>query len=114
VPLSSGCYKTPQRGYLYFRIPSGMEEPTRRDWNELKAVAGTGEVVGFAQYWVPNPNDPYGNPHHSLEVRVHSDGEVTSPEDYPLPHSRRVVKRGDKSDPGFDRIAAQLQAASRP
>src|SRR6266851_4702245 len=74
VPMSSGEYRTPQRGYLYFRISPVMEAAIRKDWSELKAIAGTGQTVGFAFYWVPNPNDPSGNPHHSLEVRVHKEG----------------------------------------
>ncbi len=113
VPLSSGAHRAPQRGYLYFRIPPEMELATRKDWNELKSVAGTGQVVGFAQYWVPNPADPYRNPHHSLEVTVHADNDPASPDAYPLPNVKGVVKHGDKDDPNFDKITAQLQNALR-
>jgi len=113
VPISSGHYKSPQRGFFYFRIPPGMEQATRRDWSELKTVAGTGRAVGFGQYWVSNPNDPQGNPHRSLEVRVHMDGEAASPEVYPLPHRKGIVKAGDKEDFQFDNIVAQLQKESR-
>ncbi len=113
VPISSGQYKSPQKGFLYFRIPSGMEQATRKDWNELKTVAGTGRAVGFGQYWVSNPNDHQGNPHRSLEVRVHTDGEAASPEVYPLPHPKGIVKAGDKEDFQFDNIVAQLQKESR-
>ncbi len=112
VPISSGQYKSPQRGYLYFRIPSGMEQATRKDWSELKTFAGTGRAVGFGQYWVSNPNDPQGNPHYSLEVRVHTDDEAASPEVYPLPHPKGIVKSGDKEDFQFDKIVAELQKAS--
>src|SRR5258708_11906321 len=112
VPMSSGEYKTPQRGYLYFRIPSGMEAPIRKDWNALKAIARTGQTVGFGQYWVPNPNDPHSN--RSLEVRVHKEGDPASPDVYPLPHPNGILKNGDKRDPDFDYIDAQLQKASRP
>jgi len=113
VPISSGQYRSPQRGYLYFRIRPGMEQATRKDWNELKTVAGTGRAVGFAQYWMPNLNDPQGNPHLSLEVKVHTDGDAASPEVYPLPHPKGIVKAGDKEDFQFDNIVAQLQKASR-
>ena len=113
VPVSSGQYKTPQRGYLYFRIRPGMEQATRNDWNGLKSVAGTGQVVGFAQYWVPNPDDPYGNPHYSLEVTVHPDNDAASADVYPLPNLKGIVQRADKGDPNFDKIAAQLQNALR-
>ena len=113
IPMSSGQYKTPQRGYLYFRIRPGMEQATRNDWNGLKSVAGTGQVVGFAQYWVPNPDDPYGNPHYSLEVTVHPDNDATSTDVYPLPNLKGIVQHGDKEDPDFDKIAAQLQKRLR-
>ena len=58
-------------GYLYFQLPGegvwreGMSrsEVTRREWNDLKAVAGTGQAVGFASSWVGNgagaAADPY-------------------------------------------------------
>jgi hypothetical protein len=106
VPMSSGLYKAPQSGYLYFRLPHGREQEARKDWKELKKFAGTGQVVGFASYWVPNPN-------HSLEVRVHSDGDTASPVAYPLAHPQGIVKASDQNDPDFDKIAAQLQKASR-
>ena len=52
----------PKRGYLYFQLPGegvwreGMSrsEVARREWNDLKAVAGTGQAVGFASSWVGN------------------------------------------------------------
>jgi hypothetical protein len=108
VPMSSGSYKDPQQGYLYFRIPSGAEQAARADWDKLKAAAGTGQVVGFAFYWVPDPSDTNGNPHHSLEVTLHASGDAASPEVYPLSHPKGIVRAGDESD--FDnRVAAQLQ-----
>src|SRR6266550_6236515 len=64
-----------ERGYLYFKIAPGKEEITRKEWADLKAVAGTGQGIGFAQYWVPNANDPSGNPHNALEVHVHKSGD---------------------------------------
>src|SRR5258708_7428175 len=85
APMSSGEYiETPQRGFLYFRIPAGMEKAALKEWAELEPFAGTGQVVGFAQYWVANPNDPHGNPHRSLEVDVHKDGENALPQACPL------------------------------
>jgi hypothetical protein len=106
VPMSSGLYKAPERGRLYFRIPPGREREARKDWIELKKIAATGQVVGFASYWVPNPN-------HSLEVRVPTDDGASSPGTYPLAHPKGIVKAGDQNDPTFDKIAAQLQKAAR-
>jgi len=69
--------------------------------------------VGFAQYWVPNPAASSGNPHHSLEVHVHNDGDADSPDMYPLPHGRGIVRAGDGADPDFERIVAQFQRVAR-
>lgn len=121
-PLPIGSYRScklvgymcPRRGYLYFRITPGTEAATRRDWSELRAVAGSGKVVAFGEYWVPNPDDPQGNPHHSLEVTVHAEGDSATPEVYPI--SVGVMKAVDMvhspNHPLLDKIAAQLQEAS--
>jgi hypothetical protein len=90
----------------------GTEQAAKEDWRSLKSHAGTGQCIGFAQYWVPNPADPSGNPHHSLEVQVHQDGDTTVPDDYPLPHARGIIKTGDSRDPDFDSIVNQLKAAA--
>jgi hypothetical protein len=95
VPMSTTGYRSPQRGFLYFQVVPGAEEAARKEWMQLKAVAGTGQIVGFAFYWVPNPSDPGGNPHRSLEVSLHPEGEAASPEDYPLPYPDGAVKSGD-------------------
>src|SRR5262245_52842842 len=42
-----GWYSAPGSGYLYYRLPSGKEEIARKEWKDLKSVAGTGEIVGF-------------------------------------------------------------------
>jgi hypothetical protein len=115
VPMSSGNYRNPQKGYLYFRIAPGTEQATRRDWSELKTLAGSGKVVEFGQYWVPNPDDPQGNPHHSLEVTVHGEGDLATLDVYPLPRLEGVteVKMSDKDhDPQSDNIATQLREAA--
>lgn len=42
----------PTRGYLYFRLPTSGEsaETVRNEWTDLKAVAGTGQAVGFGTW----------------------------------------------------------------
>jgi hypothetical protein len=112
VSPSSGAYKEPQRGYLYFRIPAGAEQIARKDWSQLKAAAGTGQVVGLASYWVPDPTTG-DNPHHSLDVRVRTAGDAASPDVYPLAHPKGIVKAGDPDKGDFDEnIAARLQKIS--
>jgi len=45
-----------ERGYLYFRLPdpnpapTGLTDLVRREWADLKAVAGGGQVVGFGRW----------------------------------------------------------------
>ena len=43
---------TVTRGYLYFRLPTYGEsvETVRNEWADLKAVAGTGQAVGFGSW----------------------------------------------------------------
>jgi len=117
VPMSSGHYREPQRGYLYFKIAPGMEQASKREWGELKALAGTGQCIGFAHYWVANPADPLGNPHHSLEVQVHRNGDEAAPDIYPLPHRRGIVRSADEVAPevdlDYESIMAKLHKAWR-
>jgi hypothetical protein len=119
VRMSSGAYQKPQRGYLYLTFEPGAEQAIRRDWNELKAIAGSGHVVAFGQYWVPNPYDPQGNPHHSLEVTVHPESEIgATPDVYPIPLPGGVTKtealvHDEDRDPDVDKITAQLQEVWR-
>lgn len=115
VRLSSGSYQRPQKGYLYFGIAPGTEQATRKDWSALRILAGSGKVVAFGQYWVPNPDDPQGNPHHSLEVEVHAEGDSAMPDVYPIPHpggvmTAEAMPHDANHDPNVEKIAAQLQA----
>jgi hypothetical protein len=68
VPRSSGAHQRPQRGYLYYSLPAGREDTVKREWLKLESVAGTGQVVGFAGYWMLSPRTP--GSYTSLEVRV--------------------------------------------
>lgn len=47
-----------KRGYLYFRIPATVSErateaglqAVRREWTDLRSIAGTGQAVGFGRW----------------------------------------------------------------
>jgi hypothetical protein len=102
--MSSGGYQKPRRGYLYLKVAPGAEQASRKDWNELKTIAGSGNVVAFGQYWVPNP-----------------EGESRpTPDIYPIPlpgvmkaeaivHNPRIAE----TDCNADKIVEQLQEARR-
>ena len=40
-------YESAKRGYLYYSLKPGREEVCRKEWADLKAVAGTNQIVGF-------------------------------------------------------------------
>ena len=40
-----------KRGYMYFRMDPSRADAIRKEWADLKAVAGTGQAVGFGQWF---------------------------------------------------------------
>lgn len=69
-----GWYAQPKKGYLYYSAPKGQESIATREWSDLKKVAGTGEVVGFAarsqnvgriRLMTEQPRDPDVYPIHN-------------------------------------------------
>jgi hypothetical protein len=90
VPVSSGLHKPPQRGSLCFTLPPGREDAAVQDWFALKAAAGTGQVVGFGEYWVVTARVGNSTANTSLEVNVNGLCER-----YPVPNKRGVVTAFD-------------------
>jgi hypothetical protein len=41
------------RGYLYYALPSRSEQAdaARKEWHDLKSIAGTGQAIGFGSAW---------------------------------------------------------------
>ena len=116
-PISSGLHQSPLRGHLYFSLNPEAPESTRDEWNVLQKVAGTGQVVGFGEYWMPCSHtrdkrfrDLPGDSHCSLEVSVHTDRSAV-PEPYPKPSGEGVVTAFDAHDdicPRFGRPSVQI------
>jgi hypothetical protein len=46
-PMCCSLYQPAQRGYLYFTLPATKPDLARMEWADLKAVAGTHQVVSF-------------------------------------------------------------------
>jgi hypothetical protein len=65
-------YSAPQAGYLYYRVTAGKEEIARREWKDLKSVAGTGEIVAF------------GGRYAKMGHMRSGDEKPTGPEPYPI------------------------------
>jgi hypothetical protein len=130
VPFfSSGQHGRPSRGLLYFSVNPDSPGLTRTDWRALRKAAGTGEVVGFGEYWMPCSRThltrpPGGWPadaNCSLEVTVHDDLTKATAEPYPAPSSEGVVTVFDHEDdlcPRFGRpsvhIVAEILAMHAP
>ena len=63
---SPSRYEPAERGYLYYSLKPGKEEVCRKEWADLKAVAGTNEIVSFGSRSEPSrlhkaadkPGDP--------------------------------------------------------
>ncbi len=50
-PARPGATSKPLRGYLYFKLPDGSgRDAARTEWMDLKAVAGTGQAIGFGNW----------------------------------------------------------------
>ena len=54
-PNDRDKYLPPRKGYLYYKLPAEKSEVARKEWNDLKAVAGTGDVIGFASRHATHP-----------------------------------------------------------
>jgi hypothetical protein len=108
TPGSDNSWSAPERGYLYFRVPDGAGKDARNEWNQLKAAAGKGRVIGFANWWVTDPNTG-DSVHMPLEVRVWRDNDPQAmPEPYPPANPDGIIKKAGKYHPSFKEIAAEL------
>ena len=47
------AYLPPARGYLYFKLAHYQQETARKEWADLKEVAGTGQIVAFGSRYDP-------------------------------------------------------------
>jgi len=91
-------YGPAQRGYLYYTCPSGKEAVCRKEWEDLKAVAGKGIGVGFGMRYKPTG-----------QVRK-ADEKPAAPDVYPIERGVVRLSAGHDSLPVIDRIKAALRA----
>jgi hypothetical protein len=125
-PISSGLHRPPTRGNLYFSLYAANPDGTRADWQALRAVAGTGQVIGFGQYWMPCSSSPSraalgplfpDSANCSFDAAVEqADRTRAMPRPYPAPSDEGVVTVFDQSDdlcPRFGRPSVQIVADLR-
>jgi hypothetical protein len=99
---SVSTYGPAQRGYLYYTCPQGKETVCRKEWADMKSLAGSATGVGFGQ-------------RHSPTGRIRKAGEkATAPDTYPI--QMGIVRIENASDRGaetlkvVDRIRQALKA----
>jgi hypothetical protein len=46
-------YAPAKRGYMYFTVKPGEEDTCRKEWNDLKTLAGTDQFLAFGTRWNP-------------------------------------------------------------
>ena len=52
-PGTRDQYSPPTRGYMYFTLVKGKEDVCRKEWADLKKVAGTRQCVAFGARYKP-------------------------------------------------------------
>jgi hypothetical protein len=71
---SFDVYLPPQRGFLCFTLPAAKADLARREWADLKSVAGTRQVVGFGSSWGAV----------SGKLHIQKTNDATSPDQFPM------------------------------
>lgn len=80
-------YKPPVYGYMLFRLKKGQEEVCRKEWADLKQVAGTGQVIAFSGRY-------RGRTREYAELgRVYKLGEEPKPDESPKEYSSNIGVR---------------------
>jgi hypothetical protein len=96
---NGSAYGPAQRGYLYYSCPSGQESICRKEWTDLKSVAGKSTAVGFGNRYKPTGR-----------VRK-ADEKAASPDPYPI--QMGVIQVDNPTDRGSDtaKIIESLKTA---
>src|SRR5262245_18920610 len=76
-------YAKPVEGYLYYTMPKEKADLARKEWSDLKKVAGTAQCVGFASRYKPTGT-----------VRK-ADAQPKDPDPYPLQYGLTKVNESN-------------------
>ena len=83
-PEDRDNYQAAERGYMYFKLRPGDEEVCKKEWADLKSVAGTRQIVTFGS------RDAKPAP----KVRK-ADAKPENPQDYPKSWGMQKVRMRD-------------------
>ena len=94
---SGSTYGPTERGYMYFTCPEGQEAVCRREWADLRSLAGKDTGVGFGA-------------RYKEKGRVRkADEKPASPDVYPIERGIIRLFPGHDSLPVLDRLKAALR-----
>jgi len=77
-------YHNAERGYMYFKLRPGDEEICKKEWADLKSVAGTSQIVAFGSR----------SENKAITLRK-ADATVEKPDAYPKGWGMNKVKPRD-------------------
>ncbi|PYK57295.1 MAG: hypothetical protein DME21_17635 [Verrucomicrobia bacterium] len=80
-------YKKAERGYLYYKVNPDKPKACRNEWADLKAVAGTGQIVAF------------GSRYGDKGTLRKTDAKPETPDVYPVAMGLTKVKEGKDYEP---------------
>lgn len=95
---SGSGYGTAERGYLYYACPAGREAVCRKEWADLRSVAGKDTGVGFGGRYI-----------ETGRIRK-ADAAPASPDVYPIERGIVRLSAGHESLQVIERIKAVLRA----
>lgn len=79
-------YAAGKRGIMYFKLKPGEEEICRKEWNDIKSVAGTGQIVAFGTRY-----DPKGSIYSTT-------AKLEKPDVYPVGFGLTKITKRTKDD----------------
>jgi len=88
-PQRLNDYRPASRGYLYYKLPARADSRrlALQEWNDLKAVAGTDQIVAFGSQFAGSPTVRKG------------DDRPQSPDEYSLNFGIRKISAQDGAAP---------------
>jgi hypothetical protein len=94
-------YAPAKRGYMYFSIKPGEEEICRKEWNDLKSLAGADQFVAFGTRYKPKGT-----------IRA-ADAKPEKPDVYPTGFGLTKVKKHDYA-PIKDLVELRKKSGEKP
>jgi hypothetical protein len=95
------AYQAPQKGYLYYTLPPEKADVARKEWSDIKKVAGTHEVIGF------------GSRYESKATVRKADAKATNPEPYVLGWGMAKMSQRSADYPPIKALLATKATASK-